>query len=415
VNPGATEICDDLIDNDCDGDVDQYDSECTVIQSRSCQFFTWVPNFSGSGSAVELARMGMNMSTNAVMADVKDASSGLLLGNVSFTADYVPISIAFTPASFTGSGARELVVIQRRESDGATCADVRDASTGVFFRRLWYHWQYPPKDMETMDSFGGTTAPDVAVLSRRPSDGATAGAVRDASTGNLLNRLYFHSSFMPVDLEVVPNFGGTSADELVSLGQHVDDDRIAGGVRDASSDVLLKRVFFDEPGRDHPPLDIEVLANFGDTSAPELVMMGQRGSDNDIIAEVRDASTGTLLSTVSFDDTYAALDLEVVPNFGGTAAPELVMLGYRESDDSKIGEVRDASSGALLQTVTFEYSPDYVPKGIEVLPNFSGSAARELAVHSVRTSDGAVRGEVRDASSGAWLKNVTFNADYEIP
>jgi hypothetical protein len=33
----------------------------------------------------------------------------------------------------------------------------------------------------------------------------------------------------------------------------------------------------------------------------------------------------------------------------------------------------------------------------------------------VRTSDGMVRGEVKDASSGAWLQNVSFNADYEIP
>jgi hypothetical protein len=220
---------------------------------------------------------------------------------------------------------------------------------------------------------------------------------------------------MPVDLEVVPDFGGTAADELVSLGQHVDDDRIAGGVRDASSDVLLKRVFFDEPGRDHPPLDIEVLANFGDSSASELVMLGQRTSDNDIIAEVRDASTGNLLSTVSFDDTYAALDLEVVPNFGGTGVQELVMLGYRESDDSKIGEVRDASSGALLQTVVFEYSPGYVPKGIEVLPSFAGTSARELAVLGVHSGTGAVRAEIRDASSAGWLNNTSFNADYEFP
>jgi hypothetical protein len=357
----------------------------------------------------------MNISTSAVLADVKDASSGNLIRNVSFTAEYVPISMAVTPTSFTGSSARELVVIQRRESDSATCADVRDASTGDFFRRLWYHWQYPPIDVETMDSFGGTSAPEVAVLSRRPSDGAVAVAVRDASSGELINRIFYHSSFLPVDLEVVPDFGGTAVDELAVLGQHVDDDRIAAGVRDASSDVLLKRVFFDEPGRDHTPLDIEVLENFGDTSAPELVMLGQRLSDNNIVAEVRDVSTGTLLSTVSFDDTYAALDLEVVTNFGGTGVQELVMLGYREGDGSVIGEVRDASSGALLQTVSFDYSVGFVPKGIEVLPNFGGSAARELAVHSVRTSDGMVRAEVHDASSGAWLKNITFNSTYEIP
>ncbi|RLB45599.1 MAG: hypothetical protein DRI90_28290, partial [Deltaproteobacteria bacterium] len=30
VHPGAEEICDDSVDNDCDGDIDEDDSECTV-------------------------------------------------------------------------------------------------------------------------------------------------------------------------------------------------------------------------------------------------------------------------------------------------------------------------------------------------------------------------------------------------
>jgi hypothetical protein len=38
VNPGALEICNDSIDNDCDGDVDSNDSECGVnITCCKCQ------------------------------------------------------------------------------------------------------------------------------------------------------------------------------------------------------------------------------------------------------------------------------------------------------------------------------------------------------------------------------------------
>jgi hypothetical protein len=35
VNPGATEVCDDEIDNDCDGDVDSSDTECTSDDTDS--------------------------------------------------------------------------------------------------------------------------------------------------------------------------------------------------------------------------------------------------------------------------------------------------------------------------------------------------------------------------------------------
>jgi hypothetical protein len=89
------------------------------------------------------------------------------------------------------------------------------------------------------------------------------------------------------------------------------------------------------------------------------------------------------------------------------------MLGQRESDDSVIGEVHDASTGNLLSTVSFDDT--FRPQGIEVLTSFGGSSAPELAVHGVRTSDGAVRAEVRDASTETLLKNVYFNANYVFP
>jgi predicted secreted protein len=380
----------------------------TVITSRTCQFLQWLPSFSGT-AAPELARAGMRTPDNAVMADVRDAASSALLRNVFFTGQHVPVSLATVP-NFTGTSAPELVTLQKDLSTGAVCGDVRDASSGAFIQRLWYHGQYHPLDIESMASFAGTSAPDIAVMARRPSDGALAGAVRDASTGALLKRTHFHADFMPKDIEVVPDFAGTSADELVVLGRRSSDGTIAGGVRDASSGALLKRVFFVGISI---PYDIEVMPNFADTSAPELVVLGQRATDKALIGKVCDASSGTLLSSVFFDKSYHPIDLEVVSNFGGTTAPELVMLGQRTSDNTVIGEVHDASSGNFVSIVLFESS--YCPVGIEVVPSFWGTSAPELAVYAVNPSTGAALGQVKDASSGLLLKNTFFNPDYEIP
>jgi hypothetical protein len=77
------------------------------------------------------------------------------------------------------------------------------------------------------------------------------------------------------------------------------------------------------------------------------------------------------------------------------------------------GEIRDASSGGLISSISFEST--YRPLGIEVLPSFSGTSAPELAVHQVNPGTGAVLGQVKDASSGLLLKNIFFNANYRIP
>jgi YD repeat-containing protein len=372
------------------------------------QLFQWIPSYGGT-SAAELARGGMNMSTTAVAGEIRDASSGVWVKTLWFTADYAPISLAVVP-NYADTSAPELVMMQRRASDGATCGDVKDASSDTRIRRVWFHAEYPPLDIEAMESIGGTSAPELVSLGRRPSDGATAAEAKDGSSGLLVKRTYFHAGFPPVDIEIAPNFADTSAPELVSLGQRLSTSQVAAEVIDASSSVLVKRVFFDGA---YWPLDIEVMSDFADTSAPELVMLGWRMSDGAVTGEVRDASTGTLINAVSFDSSFSPVDMEVVSDFGGTSVSELVVLGYRVSDGAVAGEVRDASSGVLISTVSFDSS--YIPQGIEVLPTFGGTSAPELAALGVNPGTGAVMAEVRDASTGALLSTVSFNPDYVVP
>ena len=96
-----------------------------------------------------------------------------------------------------------------------------------------------------------------------------------------------------------------------------------------------------------------------------------------------------------------------------TTAPELVALGYNPNNNNVRGEVRDASSGTLLSSVPFITT--YRPEAIEVLPSFGDTTASELAVLAVNPINGAVIGQVRDASSGVLLKNTFFNSNYKVP
>ena len=48
INPGMTEICDDTFDNDCDGDIDDYDSDCVTCAATGETCSTGADCCSGS-------------------------------------------------------------------------------------------------------------------------------------------------------------------------------------------------------------------------------------------------------------------------------------------------------------------------------------------------------------------------------
>ena len=125
-----------------------------------------------------------------------------------------------------------------------------------------------------------------------------------------------------------------------------------------------------------------------------------------VTAQIKQATTGTLIQTFVFDQGYAPLDLAVIPDQSANGAPELALLGRHAANGSVQVEVRDTRSGARLTAVAF--NPAFAPQRLAVLPDRNGNGAAELAVLS-RDAGGQLKTELRDAVTGALVRNLWFD------
>jgi len=89
-----------------------------------------------------------------------------------------------------------------------------------------------------------------------------------------------------------------------------------------------------------------------------------------------------------------------------TASPALAALGIT-SDGSPRVQVRDGDSGAFIRSQAF-FDKTWNPLGLAVIPDLGGDGSEELAVLAEGLATGEIAVQIRDAASGAFVKNVFF-------
>jgi Tol biopolymer transport system component len=156
------------------------------------------------------------------------------------------------------------------------------------------------------------------------------------------------------------------------------------------------------------------LASVGDLTGDgtqSLAVLFANAASGTVTAQIKQATTGTLIQTLLFYQGYAPLDLVVVPDQNANGAPELALLGRHAANGSVQVEVRDTRSGERLSAVAF--NPAFAPQRLAVLPDRNGNGAAELAVLGIKASNGAIAAEIKDARTGAGLGKVFFAKTFQ--
>ena len=150
----------------------------------------------------------------------------------------------------------------------------------------------------------------------------------------------------------------------------------AGSVRalikdSSSSDAFINQVDFDD---DLKPIDFKVLADINGNGLPELVVLGI----GDSRAQIRDSLSGDVLNTIAFNSNLDAVSLAIMPDMNMNGADELAVLAKHPSLDWVQVEIRDSTSGALLTTVPF--NPAFIPVQLIIVADMNGDGTPELGV-----------------------------------
>ncbi|MGI9203200.1 MAG: S8 family peptidase [Woeseiaceae bacterium] len=148
---------------------------------------------------------------------------------------------------------------------------------------------------------------------------------------------------------------------------------------------------------------IAVIPNMGGSAAPELGV----AISNNFSGYVRDAGSDALLGSQTFNGARAPLDFGIADIDG---SPALAVLDKDVSGRAWV-EVRDAATGTIVKDVWF--SSGYTPHALAVLPDMNGNNSSELAVLMTRDSDNdRAWVHIKDSLTMAYVNNVWFEAGY---
>ncbi|MEE2776327.1 MAG: hypothetical protein VYE73_06135 [Acidobacteriota bacterium] len=290
--------------------------------------------------ASELGVLSWKAKGNATRVYIYDAMSGERVKNLGFPAGY-PKSILSVP-SFGASPAPEILVFGTTPA-GAIKVWTKDAKSGAFVGNATFP-KGMPGGFAVVPSYGGSPAPEVAVVYTNAQNGTGHLHVKDADTGANLGQWTLPTQFRPLFVCSVPSFGGSAADEVAILGLQIPLGTPELHVVDPSSgDLLLSRIFLDP----FEPRGLAVLPDFGSTPAAELAILGTLTRNVRTRILVVDASSGTVLTSTALPARENALRIASVPSLGGSSADDLLVVSTAARDGKLRVYVKDGRGGQV--------------------------------------------------------------------
>ncbi len=275
-----------------------------------------VPNFAGTPSP-ELAILGFGFD-GSVKVDVVDAGSTVLLGSYPVPGGpWVPIDLVSVP-DFGGTPAPEIVVGANNLTDGKYHLLTLDASSGAVLRDV-----VDPNDLgflvgiDALGSFLGSPASEIVAASA--TGGASFQQAIDPDGGGAVLGVGF-TDVLPLNIAAT-DMGGSATAEGVALIRDALTGNLVACPIDFDPLAILPLVFYD-PGL--KPAPMAVVPDFGGTPAPELAVLGVSGGD--LVVETRDLGGGALVGTSNLGAGLVPLGLAVHPSFAGLADPDVAVL-----------------------------------------------------------------------------------------
>jgi probable HAF family extracellular repeat protein len=278
----------------------------------------------------------------SLFATVKDVVNNTLLGKPTFNANFDPV--AFLSVGDVGGGVGpDVAMVGRNRYTGTVQAVVKDVASGTKVKSMSFDKNFVPFDAVALDNIGDTNAMEIAVLGINAS-GKIQAQVKDARSGNLINKLSFNKDFTPLFFAAVPNANG-KLKFLAVLGRNASG-VIQAQIKRAGDGALIRTVKFS---KNYDPMAFISFADSNGSGSSEVGVVGVNGSGA-VRAQVKEISDGTLVKTIKFSKNYPPLDAIAINGVAGTGQNEIAVLGRNSSDQLRL-QIKDLLTGNLVKNI----------------------------------------------------------------
>ncbi len=149
-----------------------------------------VPVTDPDGNATaNVAMLLHDAATGKILVRVANARTNVTAATVrGYNPSFAPVKLVQV-ADINGNGLDEYALLARNSGTGQVTAEVRDGAGGV--SRMWFGSECTPLDLTTIADINDNGAEELVMLGRCGTDGSLKAVVKDAKTGETLNRMSF--------------------------------------------------------------------------------------------------------------------------------------------------------------------------------------------------------------------------------
>ncbi|MEM7282003.1 MAG: hypothetical protein AAF438_10290 [Pseudomonadota bacterium] len=240
-------------------------------------------------------------------------------------------------------------------------------------------------------------------------DGNDRIEIRDPDDGSLISiQEPLNDDWQVRQILSVPSVGQNGSAALGVLAVDEVTRNIALVIREVALDAHIRTLFF--LGSSWTPLHAEIIPNLG-SGEPGVALLATR-DDGLSVVQIRNTQDGALTTNVfSLDQNWSAIEMRVINDATGDAISDLAIRSVRNSDGLEVIQIRNSVTGALVRNL-FPLPAPWVTHSMAAVDD-NGSSA--LAVMAERTSDGQMLAQVRNTTTGTLINNTyMFGSPWRI-
>ena len=361
-----------------------------------------LPDLNGNG-VVDMAVVRLR--AGAIVAEVRDGLADALVQNITFLSSlFTPVAAAALPDT-DGNGIGELAILATRNSDGRVFAEIRNLSGAALPRRIAYPIGYSPVAMKVITGDADKNGvPELAVLLSRNSDGRGVVDVQNAFGTPGIHFIWSAVGFTVSGLEVVGDSDGNGVPEVAMLSRRTSDGLIMVQVGNAAGAINPHTVSFMAG---NTAIDFTAVPDKDLNGIPEVAVLSSRNSDGLQVVEIKNAAGAALPTTLWMGVGLSSTQIEAVNDADNNGVPEVAIRSTRNSDGRLRVTVKNAA-GPVNPNVIW-YTAGFAAGSLAILKDADLNGTEEAAVVMIRNSDGRMQVEARNAAGSPVPKHYWFS------